>query len=248
MRMKPWVVLLTCVLGACEAEMLDGGEEIEDVDDIEAESAALSGSMVGVIPENNTNCPGKRIEIDVAPEMDKNNNHTDGWIGDWSWAKGSLGRMVFCKVPSAGFKPAKSTSAQANYAVLKLGASCPTGSFEVVRYFDLEDTPYAPSTTEQDKACLPSRHGGKAGQNLWLHLCVFKANVAGSSTPFPDLAFRYGVLGSPGVPGDLASGFAYNDDEDDDNRTHWEGNDDNVDLSAIIEGGNNSRMHLVRVR
>jgi hypothetical protein len=241
MQKKVCVTLLASVLAACEAHPLDGEE-------LEVEASALSGSMVGVIPDKGVNCPGQRIEISVAPEMEDNNNHKEGWVGDWTWNNDAMGRMVYCKVPSSAFKAAKSTSTTANYGLLKLGASCPEGSFEVVRYFDLEDRRYAPSTSEEDKTYPPSRHGGLSGQNLWLHLCVFKAHNGGSSSPFPDLGFKYGVLGSPGVPGDITSGFAYNDDEDDNNHTRWEWNDENVNLDAIIEGKDNSKMKLVRVR
>jgi hypothetical protein len=252
MMKKRWALLLVCVLGACEAEPPEGAEAEAEAaggsEDVASVSSALSGSMVGVIPDKNVSCPGERVDIQLYPEWNRNENHHEGWVGDWIWNDDAVGRMVFCKVSSEGFKRAKGSSPNANYAVLKLGASCPAESFEAIRYFDLEDSDYSPSFVEEDRTHPPSHHGGAAGQNLWLYLCVFKGAADGSSTPFPDRDFRYGVLGSPGVPGDTAHGWAHNDDEDDRNHTHWEYEGDSVDLSTIIEGDENSRMHLVRVR
>ena len=54
--------------------------------------------------------------------------------------------------------------------------------------------------------------------------------------------------GAKKVIGCCTHGAYYSDDEDDSNHTHWEWNDENVDLSAIIEGEDSSKMHLVRVR
>lgn len=244
-----FIALLASCLAGTGCVTTENDELVAD-DDLAADqstaaAARLTGNAIGVIPESGVNCPGDRISITLWNESDDNNNQRSPWYGDW--VSNRMTYLRFCKVSSQGFKPARGTLAAMNYAVLKLGASCPAGSSTVIRYFDNNDLNGAHVSWYQETAQLPSKYGGMGGNNVWLHLCVFEATASGSTAPFPNLGFSYGVMGGAALPGAQATGWVRTDDEDDDNNNSWD-NPSGIEMSTVMEGNDNTKIYTVRVR
>jgi hypothetical protein len=179
---------------------------------------------VGVIADGN-GCPGQAdpstrfvIQDD---EDDRNENRHDGWIGG-----------VVIHAPSTSFPGAHATyiplclvdgtrftgmlAYQVNFAVLRLGSSCPPGARAFDRYVDDEDNGGQPN---HDSNNLPP--GGTSqpgGRNTTFRFCWF-VNTAGSPAPlgsFPNLGGRYDVFG-PNASYAYDHGSFHTDDEDTDN-------------------------------
>jgi len=146
---------------------------------------------VGVIPDVSGDCPmGSKLVIYQDNEDDNGNgNARAGWNGAIVSTDNTL--WTFCRVDGRLFGklpvPALPLSATANdYAVLKLGAECPAGSTEAIRYFDDEDDNNDNSIT------------GFAGPNsstvdgTRMHLCHFRPqNQDGWRMPaFPSLPYE----------------------------------------------------------
>lgn len=170
---------------------------------------------VGVIPDAAGDCPvGATLDIFQDNEDDSPDNGPVGWNGAIESSANTLWR--FCRVDGTLFGKlplpvSPLNSIDNDYAVLKLGAECPLGATEVVRFFDDEDDANSNSIS------------GFAGPNVSniagteLHLCHFRPqNEQGWYMPaFPDLGFEYGVFGQSSISTD--SGSLYTDDENDNN-------------------------------
>ncbi len=209
---------------------------------------------VGIIPNGTSanNCPpmnaysNKRelVTIHMDDEDSRNNNGRSGWHGGISSSRNTTFR--FCRVDGTKFKP-RNVYGQ-NYAVIKLGRYCPTGSTEFQRRFDNEDYwnanytrgniyPNSSSNNTILKFCL---FKGRGGGGTMSSFPVFRSNgTSGGNVP-------YGVFAAPTlhVPHSW-KGYVRTDDED-----NWNGNRHSGDATAqsIIIGGSNTKLNTARVR
>jgi hypothetical protein len=141
--------------------------------------------------------------------------------------------LEFCRVDGTLFQ-----QSTASYAVLRLGAVCPTGSQQASVYQDNEDDKnenyfsglISPST--QDR-------------NTRLELCVFPGSAM-STFDFPDLGgTSYGVMAISGLRGSQDSGSMFVDDEDDNNE---DAISDRALLSNAILQDRNTTFYYTRVK
>jgi hypothetical protein len=238
------VVGLITGCGAADDIDVAGGEGVEDVAVVE-EAITRLRTDIGVIPNDNDDCPGERIGLALNNEDDDNQNKREGWIG--ATESGRNTTFWFCRVDGTQFRPVRSTDNNAStYAVLSLGDTCPLGSARARRYFDNEDDDDA-SRSGSD-AMLPNEW---MSENLMMHFCVFKPTATGSSTPFPSLGFSYGVFGGDTLPGvgDGDDGWVKTDDEDDDNNNHYYHCSGDCGARTFISLGSSSTwLFMARVR
>lgn len=220
-----FAVVLTGCLGDAELGE-EVGEEAGDEVVAEATSEIAGVFDVGVIPDRNVGCPGgsEEIMIRMDDEDENNGSRRSGFIGKTNLGdNASNTRFWFCKVDGSVFRPFTTAAAGADlrddYAVLKLGTSCPAGSQEFWRYYDNEDGGNANS---RNGVIAPN----VSNANTKLFFCLFRFAPAGVSTmsAFPDLGigFRYGVF----APADfnrspLGFGSFRSDDEDDNNQNDY---------------------------
>jgi hypothetical protein len=259
--MKFTQILAMALLGsmspACAAQV-DGPREGDESGDLEssvelgsASQAVIGPNDVGVIPAAGTNCPNEWVMLHAENEREGNWNDKGGWIGATDQQKGHT-KFNVCRVDGSAFRNARGTASNLNYAVVKLGATCPAGSVEFTRYFDNEDRPR--SCPPWPIACgvgKPDTLGDFApsyysSNNLWMKFCMFRASASGSTSPAPNLGFSYGVFGTPSQFGALADGFVHTDDEDDGNANRLQG--DHSGSSAFLTAGGNTTLKIVRVR
>jgi hypothetical protein len=155
----------------------------------------------------------------------------------------------FCKVNGNSFKPL-TTDVNAKgrfYAVLKLGTTCPNGSFDFTRHIDNEDTDPATSVTGP---IAPS----VVGANTTLRLCFFRTGVAANlMTAFPNLGINYAVFHDFDTTDQklfLQKHWRYTDDEDSGNAnsTSPSGTSEAADFAAIISSGSNTMWDIGRVK
>ena len=194
---------------------------------------------VGVIP-NDRSCPASTATINI--HMDNEDSRpasgTSGWVGG-TFVDGNA-TFVFCRVDGNRFASLSSqNSASSNYAVLRLGAHCPSGSIPFSRFFDNED-----DSNDNWSAGNISPNTNIGNSNL--NFCLF---AGGSSTaPLPDLGFSYGVFAAPGFAFGIQHGAIFNDDEDNNNTNGYV-----VDPSwqtaaqAIIVPGGNTTLNTARI-
>lgn len=197
----------------------------------------LTAQPVGVIPEAGFNCPSgmARITLFLDNEDDDNANSRMGWIGATEQDRDNT-LLHFCRADGALFRPVASGKAESNYAVLALGATCPSGSVSLTRHFDNEDHP----------GCSFPAACALANNNLDLRLCMFRASErTGSTAPFPSIGIPYGVFGTASLPGSSGSGFIFTDDEDDDNHNSLSG--DTAGSEVFLSVGRNTLLRMVRV-
>jgi hypothetical protein len=210
---------------------------------------------IGVIPDMGVNCPAgsEEIVIGMDDEDTANQSSRSGFIGKTNLGESTFAtRFYFCKVNGAVFRPF-STSGNAadqrdDYAVLKLGTTCPADSQEFARGYDNEDTNNA------------NFHIGVITPNLsntgtTLIFCLFRFSSLGLVQPsFPNLGFRYGVFApSDFNRGALAFGSFTSDDEDTSNISSFTApNDALVAAKRIIEPSasffGSTIHHVVRAR
>jgi hypothetical protein len=209
---------------------------------------------VGVIPQSSGDCPRPTaVKIYMDNEDSDNANRSSGWIGAISSGRNTS--LEFCKVDGRrlGRLPAP-TSGSANYAVLKLGDTCPPGSTEFVRYHDDEDQP--PLNTNWMAGEVGPTRQNSAGTEL--HWCLFEQVSAGGGTAtmdfLPALGFRYGVLAPPGFSRAQSTGSVHTDDEDTENKnrlTNASGGGLSPGMGAVVgklvAAGRNTTLYLALV-
>jgi hypothetical protein len=237
-RSVTWVVIVAAGLPAClQADDDSTGEPTEaPVETIDSGSPELTSITpitpkagvfeVGVIPDLGVGCPAGSAEIVIRmdDEDDGNTSSRSGFVGKTnSGETSSATRFYFCKVDGTLFKPFSTSTSAADqrddYAVLKLGTTCPAGSQEFSRHFDNEDSDnrnfftgvISPNVSNQDTT---------------LYFCLFRYAASGVATmsAFPNLGsgFRYGVFGpSDFNRGALAFGTIRSDDEDSGNTSTY---------------------------
>lgn len=206
---------------------------------------------VGVLLQPGATCPGIpgraggfHVELRMDDEDDDNANSTSGWIGQT--VSDTNTRFKFCVVSGTRFAPLKvsalSSTAPKNYAVVRMGASCPPNSVSMYRYFDNEDDDNENSSIGHVAPHI-SRDSGTV-----LELCMFKETTGstGSTAPFSNLGASYGVFAPANFPGAISTGYLRTDDEDDDNRNAIGGL--YAGSQVFLQGGDNTRLFTARVK
>jgi hypothetical protein len=255
--------LAMLALTACGAAPVDSSEAeamLDEEEELGVQASALEEVTVGVIPGNNVDCDelsssSEMVEFDMDNEHHDNRNVWDGWVGRF-YSHYAVTKLRFCNVRARDFKNPKG-DADDSYAVLKLSATCPSGSKTLIRYFDNEDEPCGASgpigggiLPGGDTCGTKAIYGDAApstqsGTNVFLHMCVFEGKSSGSSNPFPNFGdVEWGVFGGGGKVSSR-SGYVYTDDEDDDNNNRVEG--DSVNYRAIMEATRNTKLFTRRV-
>jgi hypothetical protein len=206
---------------------------------------------VGVIPES-PQCstvpyaPRPMVTIYMDDEDRRNANSRGGWIG--ATVSGGNTAWRYCRVESyfgSDFKPLAYGGKDDGYAVLKLGALCPTGSRTISRYQDNEDRRNANAYYGN---VYPNVNVG--GRNWLTHYCHFDGGVYNSPvnmSEFPSIGFPYGVFASERMHGSYAMqyGYVYQDDEDFYNLNWWSPSPTNT---AVMGGDRNTWWKLVKVK
>lgn len=172
---------------------------------------------VGVIPDMAGSCPdATEAVIFLDNEDDDNGNSVAGWTG--AIVIDDSARLVFCRVDGTKFKNLEGTGVSlgesTQYAVLKMGLDCPSGSTEFVRYHDDED--------DRNKSWMAGEipyPSARDNNGTRLHWCFFDGNgLNGTMGGFPsNLGFDYGVVAPPNFAAAVRIGTFRLDDEDDSN-------------------------------
>jgi len=203
---------------------------------------------VGVIPNKWTDCPnGKLIDIFMDNEDSDNNNHNSGWLG--AITQGRNTHFRFCRVDGKVFgnlrQPQTGTG---NYAVLRLGESCPTGSFEFRRYIDNQDATSpifskgAINVDWMSGETGPTSTGRNQseGTGIEMFFCFFKTNRSQKTLlSLPNLGFDYGVFAANDFSDAITTGSLYTDDEGSNNNNQLTKRDKNPLSSqerALVSG------------
>jgi hypothetical protein len=201
---------------------------------------------VGVLPAGGGCPPGSSEEVGLHFDSEDNDPETS-LIGNYQGNATLVGNknliLRFCRVDGTKFRNlGSSDSVYTNYAVLKLGNTCPPGSVHFPRKFDTED---------DDNA---NRAYGNVAPNTWagnitLHFCLF----AGGSTPAPSLPTfggSYGVFAGGEFISGTAFGHVFTDDEDTNNANgYWVSNSNYVTAAQRIikPTARNTDLFMARV-
>jgi hypothetical protein len=226
------------------------GDDVTAQVETQTQGLAIGPNDVGVLAPAGMNCPNEHVTLELENEREGNWNQHEGWMGATTQDQ-SFTIFHFCRADGRSFRPAYGTNTALNYAVLKLGATCPAGSVELERYFDNEDRPR--SCPSWPWACAGGdtvtigdiTPNSYSGNNLHMKLCMFRSSTAGSSSPLPPLGIPYGVFAAPTFPGALDSGRIFTDDEDDDNANRLTG--DFLGSEPFLTPGGNTVVRLVQV-
>lgn len=272
---RSWLVAFATLplsLG-CAFETSDGPSDELDEDALDTVREAVSNAQaIGVIPISNSSadqyfgtvCPrettaaGSPTAELVGFHMDDEDDNnatvfTNGWelpqttVKNYFFAIGSSEtRMRFCRVDGSAFR-AKTVfqNPAAYYAVLSLGAGCPTGSNRVGIFIDNEDDDNANSGFG---TLSPNSLSG----NATLFFCLFQTATTANLT-WPALGAPYAVFhdweGSQ--PNWVISKHIHkSDDEDDNNQNHWV-QGDSAQISAfskMVELSINTKFDFARVQ
>jgi hypothetical protein len=180
---------------------------------------------VGVIPSSGVGCPAGSDEIMIRmdDEDDSNGSSRSGYIGKTNFHENAWDtRFWFCRVDGALFHPFSQAASAADqrddYAVLKLGTTCPADSQEFSRTYDNEDSG---NGNTRSGVIAPNI----SNSNTKLFFCLFRYSSSGAvQSAFPALGvgFQYGVFGPEDFNrGALAFGRFRSDDEDDGNTNQF---------------------------
>ena len=206
-------------------------------------------AAIGVIPEQ-TSCftvpyaPRPMVQIHMDDEDRRNANNRWGWLGATTSNANTTWR--YCRLESysySGFGPLPYGSRDADYAVLKLGALCPSGSRTIYRYQDNEDWRNGNWSSGNT---YPNTNGG----NWTTQYCHFNGGAYspyGYMSTFPNVGFPYGVFASERMPRQYAIqyGAVSQDDEDNWNQNWWWPNPPNT---GVMGGDRNTWRKLIKVR
>ncbi|XXF80007.1 S8 family serine peptidase [Myxococcaceae bacterium GXIMD 01537] len=196
---------------------------------------------VGVISATNK-CPDvfKTVTLHMDNEDSRDSSWISGWVGATSVDSGGNTDFTFCRTSGSQFRSLSSSNdARANYAVLKLGATCPAGSVEFTRHFDNEDRATSNSYTGN---ISPNVVDG----NTTLYFCLFKGGGTIASS-LPALGYDYGVFAAPQFVFTSAKGTIHTDDEDS-NNANWYSADPawKSAATAIVSEGGNTDLRTAR--
>ncbi len=207
---------------------------------------------VGVSPATATGCsrPEDAVTIHTDDEDHNNINNVSGWVGGITQDSGGT-TFRFCRVDGSAFHPiAGAGIPNRNYAVLRLGNSCPPGSVEFVRHFDNEDE-------DNGNFIVGDAWPNSQTPDTDLHFCLFQPTVDGgnpsfdSFPSFSNLPNGYGVfapLNFLDLGGPKISGTVFTDDED------YHNQDQLIvppgaaaDVAPIIYGDSNTNLNVMQV-
>jgi hypothetical protein len=194
---------------------------------------------IGVLADVRGCPPGvEPITIYMDDENDNNQDHTEGWIGK-SFSQHDT-RLEFCRIDGSMWHPTPGTPddpGRGDFAVLKLGNSCPNSSGGAVISLDNED---ADGNNEDyfSGDISPSTQEFTIGSTT-LRLCIFHYQEGGDSmAQFPVLPFEYGVFAPANHPLAYQTGSLFTDDENDNNFDF-----SSVDIPNVIETGHDTTFH-----
>jgi hypothetical protein len=178
---------------------------------------------------------------------------TTGWTGATNTDPSGNTNFYFCPVDGTSFKPLTTVADYTKeYALLKLGSTCPNGSIEFGRFFDNEDSNNASRNSGHISPNYQDAYG-----NSMLRFCLFRYGPdimqpdPYTGAIFPALGFSYGAFAASdfyfAVTG--ATGLIYTDDEDSNTASYFD-IPSTLDVTAvyrIIDGyphyGGNTSMH-----
>jgi hypothetical protein len=194
---------------------------------------------VGVIP--NGLCPpfAQTVHMFMDNEDYRTISSVSGWVGGTYLDGNRNTNFVFCRVSGYNFASlASSSSSSSNYAVLRLGASCPPGSVKFSRTFDNEDYRnanswsgnIAPNTTLDDTK---------------MNFCLFKGDGPVAAR-LPALGFSYGVFAAPSFLWASLHGTIFTDDEDGGHNGYDVDSAWQVAAQQIILPGGNTTLYTAR--
>jgi hypothetical protein len=143
---------------------------------------------------------------------------TSGWVGATLVDGNRNTHFYFCRTNGTSFGSlASSNSASNNYAVLKLGTTCPSGSVPFSRRFDNEDhnnlNDFTGSTGVSNLQIAPNM-SFRSPSETTLVFCLFKGDGP-LVAKLPALPFSYGVFAAQSFQWTSAHGSIFTDDEDD---------------------------------
>lgn len=198
------------------------------------------------------------ITIYMDDEDGSNKDGTSGWIGASHVDRNTT--LEFCREDGTQFGKLAASSAGArtgDYAVLKLGDSCPSGSVEITRYFDNEDMnnenfivgDASPNRQNFDDFNIGFLKPGHSETEL--HMCLFRPENSGGLTlnSLPVLSYTYGVAAASDFVGAVSTGVIQTDDEDMVNRNRLSAPDDATLAAAqrIIGGEDDTTINIAKV-
>ncbi len=232
--------------------------------------APESGDVpVGVIPDREDDCPElRRVGIFMDDEDLDNKSYSGGWTGA-SLVEGGNTSLRLCRVNGADLRPMEAPArGRSDYAVLKLGPSCPTGAVDVVRTHENEGdhnfkdrhgqlSGETVAVTEQglNRNWMAGPVGptdqnfAPEGPQTRLHWCFFPqaASSAGTMSEFPDFGFAYGVLAPGTHPFAAQTGYIHSDDEDKSRHSALEPSDQAAAFDVVGDFDNNTTYSLIKV-
>lgn len=205
------------------------------------------------------------ITIYMDDEDGSNGSGSSGWIGASHVDRNTT--LEFCREDGTRFGKLAASSANArsaDYAVLKLGDSCPAGSVEITRYLDNEDQNNEnfivgdafPNRQNFDETSLPGFVGSiafvkSAFSETELHMCLFRPENPGGVTldSLPTLSYAYGVAAASDFVGAVSTGVIQTDDEDVYNKDRLDAPDEATLTAAerIIGGERDTTINIARV-
>lgn len=164
-----------------------------------------------------------------------------GWVGKDSVDGSGNTKFYFCRVSGYNFASLQGfSSARTNYAVLRLGASCPPGSVPFGRYFDNEDDN---NKNFWSGNISPSTNIG----NTWMRFCLFKGDGSIRASGLPSLGFEYGVFAGSTFGFADNWGNIFTDDEDHNNANSYDANSAwSTAAQAIVSAGGNTTLRTAR--
>jgi hypothetical protein len=211
--------------------------------------ARCTATDIGVLADGNCADPEENITVHMTDEAPVNNSYVSGWVGS-----ASVGTILrFCRLYGGGFAHlgASTTDTRNRYSVLRLGATCPNGSFAWSRRFDNQDTNntnwavgwLGPNTVNSDTTLQLCFFGG--GATTMSSFPVIRKAAGGGSSP----AIHYGVLGPSNLYGALAAGTVYTDDEDSNNINQITCGTEcsRIQFSSMM-ATNNTYLYMTKVR
>ncbi|MBJ6761493.1 S8 family serine peptidase [Myxococcaceae bacterium JPH2] len=196
---------------------------------------------VGVIAPA-TGCPANSpaLQFNLDNEDKRASSYVSGWVGGTVMTGNSDTQLNFCRVDGVLFHSLLASSdSRSNYAVLKLGTQCPTGSVEFSRYFDNEDRNNLNSYLGN---IAPNTMDG----NTRMYFCLFRGGGT-VALRLPSLGFEYGVFAEPGFAVAAATGLIHTDDEDTQNINGYSADPAWFSAAtAIVSDGGNTDLHTAK--
>lgn len=209
---------------------------------------------VGVIPEANASCArldGRAIDDGLFLHMDDEDDAGDvdssasGWIGYQGVTAYGNTNLHFCRAPGREFARLRTNASGQNYAVARMGASCPPGSNSFYRKWDNEDD----GNSNHSRGHLPPhKQHHDDGSFTTIQYCLFSGSGAGTMTAWPRIGMEYGVLGPSNLIGALDSGTIFTDDENDDTSNVLGGSFAGSEVFLTPTAGENTILRFAKVR